>query len=328
MAPSSRRPPVSRPWFANLIIKVCSVVTQHPYVAHVICPRSVVYFTMAEEARPSLAVGERQSTRFQDYLADVPVEIWNSIFDLVDDFATWKACAITCKAFLRHSRSYLFRRAYLKNFHNAKLLIRALHKDPDSRETVKELLLDFPAATKPTNPVVKHLFPMLCRLQRVYIQGFPSINPSFHSSLSSVGETVTALTLYYIEFQDFADMVRLIVALPHLTDLALYCPSFVKTELVADHADRDPSTMVRLSTLDFADHYLPRSCIKPLMDWLSKTSTPQTLSKMYLVPEPRADGARDIEDLIQLAKNTLHTLVLNLKWSQGVSLKLTPQLVI
>lgn len=105
---------------------------------------------MTEGAQPSLAVGERRSARIREYVTDVPVEVWNSIFHLVDDFAAWEACAITSKAFLRHSRTHLFRRAYLKDSLNAKLLVCALLSDPDSRYAVKAPLFDFPAASKPT----------------------------------------------------------------------------------------------------------------------------------------------------------------------------------
>lgn len=132
----------------------------------------------------------RESTlvRHVPLFEDVPIDIWYHAIDMIDGSDTLKACAVTCRAFLRRCRYRLFRCCVLRTFHDAKLLVRALRKDVDSRSFVRELHLSFNAATKPTGPVAKFLLPMLSDLQALWITGGrgSGIHPSFCASLFPV----------------------------------------------------------------------------------------------------------------------------------------------
>lgn len=241
---------------------------------------------------------------------ELPTEIWNRVIDLVDDFITLKACALTCKTFLSHSRFHLYKRPYVKNFHNAKLLVRAVQKDPACRHFIRELLLDYPSATTPTGPVVKHLFPHLPCLQAISICGFVSYHPYFYSSLPLVAHTVTSLRLYHCQFDDFIQLGNILLALPLLENLALHNVSVVDADLAKCHSDAELQR-IGVTTLDFADGYTDEHT-RPLGRWLSKTSTPNTLRQMYLIP--MCYGASAIQDFVALIARNPCSLVLNLTW--------------
>ena len=248
------------------------------------------------------------------HTGDVPVEVWEHILYMVD-FPTLKACAITCRTFLRRSRHHLYRHAYLKNFHDAKLLVRALRKDPDSRGAVRELLLDFPAATKPAGPVIKYLFPMLHNLRRLHIRSFTSIHPEFYTALSAVSQAVTGLCLVWCNFKEIAEFTRIVLALPNLRDLAIYPGVFANITAADDQGDGDVDvSAIPLSSIVMQEESW-RFATGPLGRWLSKTSTPQCLEKLYMRPD--VHSSRTSRDFIHLAKHCLHTLVLDLSRLDG-----------
>lgn len=239
----------------------------------------------------------------------VSLELWDCILDFVDDFPTWKTCAITCRAFLRRCRYHLYRKVYLKNYHDAKVLVRALRKDHASRSAIRELQLDFPASTRPTGPVGKYLLAMLSNLQHLHIRSNKyrdPIHPEFYTTLRAVAETVTSLTLDWCTFHDAVDLARLMATLPNtrdlvVTEVTVYGPCGELSRAL----DPDQWNAIRVSTLRFTEFLWP--CMEHLTRMFSKSATTQTMQKVYCQPHHMAPST-DLQNFLHVFGHSMHTL--------------------
>ncbi|GJE97830.1 hypothetical protein PsYK624_140520 [Phanerochaete sordida] len=235
-------------------------------------------------------------------------DVWDLIIDFLCDFTTLKSCALTCKTILRRCRFHLFRRIYLKNFHNAKLVVRILNRDPEARAFVRELLLDFPAATTPTGPVAKHLFTSLPCLRALSIRGYPALHTSFPAALAPVSQRVTALRLFHVEFSDFKEFGNVLLALPRLEELGLHGIDFKSIDLDKSHSGAELQA-VRLTKLDYADGFRPDDT-RQLARWLAKTGTPKSLQRLFVMPMTQDPSTA--QEFIRVVTRETCTLVLNL----------------
>lgn len=261
---------------------------------------------------PTLALAQQGSL-----VRDVPVDIWYHAIDMIGDSDTLKICAVTCRTFLRRCRYHLFRCCILRTFHDAKLLVRALRKDVDSRSFVRELHLNFNASTKPTGHVAKLLLPMLSGLQVLLITGnWHEIHPSFYISLAPASQTVTKLVLPTYVPNNIPHLSQLVLALPCLTTLSVNSrgyPAF-KTghefEGLADgetESDEPPLSAVHVSAfICSADDSTPA-----VIRWLRETSVPLALRRMHILMSSGADAVLNMQDLVYMGQN-LHTLILDL----------------
>ncbi|EKM61764.1 uncharacterized protein PHACADRAFT_85035 [Phanerochaete carnosa HHB-10118-sp] len=245
----------------------------------------------------------------------VPLEIWDLVVDATaDDLSTLKACATTCRAFLRRSRYHLFRRVTVRTGKFAEILISTLQRDPDIRSAVRELQLDS------SNPVpdwviqtVRALLPMLFNLRKLLLRSMQLSHPALPELLSIARHTVTSLDLTLCKFDSFAAFIRLVLALPCITDLALNFISFgVAQPIVVADADLQLLGMsgIMLSTLRLRCHPLG-PWMGALLRWLRNTPTLASLRKLHL-RTAMCETAHDIQTLTCFAKDSaLDTLVLD-----------------
>lgn len=270
---------------------------------------------MAHENNILIARHDVRPTTHSFDTQNVPIEIWEHILDLIDDFPTWKICAVTCRAFLRRSRRNLYRRVCLTNQYNAELLVQVLHNNTDSRVAINALSLVYPSATAPTGPVARFLFPMLPKLQYLHIRSskmHTPIDPLLYIALLPVSQTVTKVKLDWCTLQDLTDVVRLLNALPNLKDLALHELSFRRTTIAQDQGGVG-WPVIRLSSLCLEESYHP--FVDSLVRLLSQTPSTPSLEKLYFcfntsIPTPLRDAA-------DLFKETLHTLALDILRTNG-----------
>ncbi|GJE90057.1 hypothetical protein PsYK624_061800 [Phanerochaete sordida] len=263
----------------------------------------------------------RESTlvRHVPLFEDVPIDIWYHAIDMIDGSDTLKACAVTCRAFLRRCRYRLFRCCVLRTFHDAKLLVRALRKDVDSRSFVRELHLSFNAATKPTGPVAKFLLPMLSDLQALWITGGrgSGIHPSFCASLFPVSQTVTKLILPTYVPDNIPDLSGLVLALPCLTTLSVNpsgYPAFkTGNEIESLPAQGAESGQHQLSDVHFSTFMCSSDASTPaVILWLRNTSVPLALRRIHICMGIDANSILNMQALVYMGQN-LHTLVLEMR---------------
>ncbi|GJE97835.1 hypothetical protein PsYK624_140570 [Phanerochaete sordida] len=255
-----------------------------------------------------LATYEAKYTDLDCPIRGLPGDVWDLIIDSLRDCTTLKSCAMTCKGFLRRSRLHLFRRVYLKNFHNAKLLVRTLNRDPEARFFVRELLLDFPAATTPTGPVAKSLFATLPCLRALSIRGYPALHASFPAALAPVSQLVTALRLFHVEFADFKEFGDVLLALPRLEELGIHGIDFKSIDLDKGHSGAELQA-VRLTKLDYADGFRPDDT-RQLAQWLAKTGTPKSLQRLFVMPMTQDPSTA--QEFIRVVAQESCTLLLHL----------------
>ena len=148
----------------------------------------------------------------------IQLDIWNLVIDaLANDSRSLKACAITCRAFLRRTRYHLFRRNTIRTSYAAERFVYVLQCNPDCGGFVREFTLQ--ASGSAILP--ESLLPMLPNLRNVSFRG-PSLSGSTYARLlSEVRRTVSTLDLTFCAFEEFGHFARLVLALPYIKHLTV-----------------------------------------------------------------------------------------------------------
>lgn len=162
----------------------------------------------------------------------VPYELSDYIIDFLHaDPSALSACALTCRSWAPAARFHLFRSVTLPNRNFTTPFQRLLHTSPDLGWYVRELTVAkfvdsstpaiLPALQEPTalERALPHIFagiPALrtLSLSHVDMKCIPNLKGLQHPSVS-------ALSMSYCQFNQFADIVDLVACFPNLAELSI-----------------------------------------------------------------------------------------------------------
>lgn len=228
--------------------------------------------------------------------SNMPLEVWESIIDACSgDTVTLKACATVCRAFVRPSRTHLYRHIVVTTSPVADSVIEALERNPDSRGAVIELHLDgaspLGALAGWVCRVLRRLLPMLHRLQTLRLWSMSLTSPSVPHLLSAVRRTVSRLEIAYCQVFGFAELADILSALPGITNLVISYITVRHGQMTA--SPEIEATGMALTSLCVKEQPYSGSWMAALAHWLNETSTPSSLRKMDLRPTSfHAGGAK------------------------------------
>lgn len=230
--------------------------------------------------------GDVQSS---DFLGPLPMEISEQIIDtLWDDRESLLACALTCRSWLLRSRCHLFHIIHIRKAQHLRVFSRMLLSAPHIVDLARELhvyhALD-PAYTCTLSLFATMLAGRLSHIQHLRLERDYSVGPRplplpgrFFSALSGFG-SVTKLSLYMLQFSTFADLRKLICALPNISDLRCIYLTWTTMGPVQPQAQREDRThRPRFTSL----HLDMRVEMATLADWLLSDTILTGLDKLVL----------------------------------------------
>ncbi|KAI0778585.1 hypothetical protein BD413DRAFT_609176 [Trametes elegans] len=246
-------------------------------------------------------------------MTKVPLELSDYIIDFLhQDASTLSACSLVCRAWTPAARYHLFRTVLLQNEAYTASFHRLLATSPELGSYVRDLTVakltsptDIFRLIKPSVPTdaiprpgvfahVTHIRSLT--LAHTDFKCVPDLKAFHHPTLSE-------LSLSYCQFADFADVVDLANAFPHLASLSL-------AGLTWTHEERAPAVR---PLPELAHLALGRECDSgALYEWLAAAGVHTSLARLAVRCASEADTDL-VGPFLKLAGPALRALALD--WS-------------
>lgn len=219
----------------------------------------------------------------------IPQEIWENVIDMLwDHRPTLLACALTCRRWLPRSRHRLFIIIHLCKAQQLDGFSKLLAVTPSVDDLVRDLVIYY--TRENTAPRPFSLFPILLarkltKVEHIQFEGDYSVPspylaplPGYYFLSLSQFTSVTKLSLCTLRFATFAEIRRVICALPNLSELCcihLIWNTTGPVQPLARRPDRTPRlTSLRLDM---------RQGMTALADWFLSTATLESLHTVTLL---------------------------------------------